>query len=164
MDLITEILVTACTGHHRVMDIMSREVCVTHLYNGKHDAVYCTGGEETQRHIESTAYRKTSNIRRLESQNLNDYHLVLKLPLPSPLEPDVQSIIKVYLEQRRQSMLHLHLRDQHFYRLLRCDGIYHRVIQTMLTLCPLGDMAGILTWFQNHYRKYLLAVKLHSGE
>ena len=40
-------------------------------------------------------YRKVSNIRRTESQNLNDSHLVLKSSLPNPLKPGVKSRMKM---------------------------------------------------------------------
>ena len=59
-------------------------------------------------------YRKTSNISRIKSQNLNDYRLVLHLALPNPLKPGLKPRMKMQLEQRRQAMLQLHLRDQQF--------------------------------------------------
>ena len=59
-------------------------------------------------------YRKTSNISRTKSQNLNDYRLVLQLALPNPLKPGLKSRMKIQSEQRRQAMLQLHLRDQQF--------------------------------------------------
>ena len=48
-------------------------------------------------------------------------HLVMQLPLPYPLKPCVKSRMNVQLEQRRQSMLQLHLSDQQVYCLLRRD-------------------------------------------
>ena len=59
-------------------------------------------------------YRKISNIRRTNSQNLNDSHLVLQSSLPNPLKPGVKSRMKIWLEQRRQAMLQLYLSDQQF--------------------------------------------------
>ena len=56
--------------------------------------------------------RKLSNIRRNKSQNLNDCHIPLQLSLSNQLKPGVQSRMKMYLEQRRQAMLQLHLSDQ----------------------------------------------------
>ena len=66
-------------------------------------------------------YRKISNIRRTKSQNLNHYHLVLRSSLVNPLKPSVKSRMKMLLEQRRQAMLQLHMRDRQFNCLLRCD-------------------------------------------
>ena len=40
-------------------------------------------------------YSKTFNIRCTKSQNLNDSHLVLQLSLPNPLEPGVESRMKM---------------------------------------------------------------------
>ena len=40
-------------------------------------------------------YWKVSNIRRTESQNLNDSRLVLLLSVPNPLKPSVKSIMKM---------------------------------------------------------------------
>ena len=70
-------------------------------------------------------YRKTSCISHTKSQNLNVSHLVLQLSLPNPLKTGVKSSLMMYLEQRRQAMLQLHLSDQQFYCILRCD-IYIR--------------------------------------
>ena len=60
-------------------------------------------------------YRKISNIRRTESPNLNVSCLVVQLPLPNPMRPGVQSRMKMWLEQRRQAMLQLHLSDWQVY-------------------------------------------------
>ena len=46
---------------------------------------------------------------------------VLSLSSPNPLKPSAKSIMKMWLEQRRQVMLQLHLSDQRFYCLLRFD-------------------------------------------
>ena len=40
-------------------------------------------------------YRKVSNIRRTQNQNLNDYRLNMQLPLPNPLMPGVKSRMKM---------------------------------------------------------------------
>ena len=64
--------------------------------------------------------RQTSNIRSAEHQILNVSRLVLQLPLCNPLKPGVKSRMKMWLEQRRQALLQLHLRDQQFYCLLKC--------------------------------------------
>ena len=70
--------------------------------------------------IDVSIYRKTSNTRRTKWHNLNDSRLVLQLSLPNPLKPLIMSRMKMQLEQRRQAMLQLHLRDQQFYWLHRC--------------------------------------------
>ena len=75
--------------------------------------------------LEQKIYCKISNIRCTKSQHLNVSHLVLQLSLLNPLKPGVKSRMKMYLEQRRQSMLQLHLSDQKFYCLQRCL-IYYR--------------------------------------
>ena len=73
-----------------------------------------------------TKYRKISNIRRTKSTNLNVSRPVVMLSLPSPMKPGVKSRMKMYLEQRRQAMLQLHLSDRQFYCLLRCV-LYQRL-------------------------------------
>ena len=40
--------------------------------------------------------------------------------LPNPMKPGGKSRIKMYLEQRRQAVLQLHLSDRQLYYLLRC--------------------------------------------
>ena len=40
-------------------------------------------------------YRKVSNIRRTESQYLNDSHLVLQSSLPNPMKPCVKLRMKM---------------------------------------------------------------------
>ena len=42
-------------------------------------------------------YRKTCNISRTKSQNLNDSRLILHLSLPNPLKPGVKSRMKMYI-------------------------------------------------------------------
>ena len=69
----------------------------------------------------SRTYRQTFNIRTTNSKNLNVSGLVLQLSLPSPFTPYVKSRMKMEFEQHRQAMLQLHLSDQQFYGLLRCD-------------------------------------------
>ena len=66
------------------------------------------------------SYRQVSNIRCTKSQHLKCSSTVLRLSLPNPLKPDVKSRMKMQLEQRRQTMLQLHLSDRQFYCLLRC--------------------------------------------
>ena len=65
-------------------------------------------------------YCQTSNISHTEFPNLNVSRLVLQLSLTNPFIPGVKSRRKMYLEQRRQAMLQLHLTDQQFYCLQRC--------------------------------------------
>ena len=57
-------------------------------------------------------YRKISNIRRAKSTNSNVSRLVLQLSLPNQIKPGVKSRMKMWLEQRRQAMLQLHLSDR----------------------------------------------------
>ena len=45
------------------------------------------------------------------SYNLNISRLVLQLSLPNPLRPGIKSKRKMYLEQRPQATLQLHLSD-----------------------------------------------------
>ena len=40
-------------------------------------------------------YRKISNIRRTQNQNLTDSRLIMQLPLPNPLKPGVKSRMKM---------------------------------------------------------------------
>ena len=75
---------------------------------------------ETMLALFTDTYHKVSNIRRTESQYLEDFRTVLQLSFPNPLKPEVKSRMKMQLEQRRQAMLQLHLSDPQFYCLLRC--------------------------------------------
>ena len=65
-------------------------------------------------------YHNISNIRCPKSQNLNVSCLVLQLSLPNPLKQGVKSRM-MYLGQRWQAMLQLHLSDQQVYCLISCD-------------------------------------------
>ena len=74
------------------------------------------------------------NISGTKSQNLYVSRLFLQLSLPNPMKPGVKSRMKMWLEQRRQVMLQLHLSDRQFYCLLRWD-LYQRLYGTQrLTL------------------------------
>ena len=64
--------------------------------------------------------RQISNIRCTKSHNFNVSPLVLQLSLRNLLKPGVKSRMKMWLEQRRQVMLQLHLSDQQFNCRLRC--------------------------------------------
>ena len=57
--------------------------------------------------------RQISDISHTKSQTLNVSCLVLQLSLSDPLKPGIKSRMKMYLEQRRQAMLQLHLSDKH---------------------------------------------------
>ena len=50
-------------------------------------------------------HRQVSNLRRSEYQKLNVSRLSLQLSLRNILKPGVKPIMKMYLEQRRQTML-----------------------------------------------------------
>ena len=69
-----------------------------------------------------TMYCQISSIRCTKLQDLNVSRLVLQLSLPNPLEPGVKSRMKMYLEQRRQSICSNYMSNQQFYGLLRCDS------------------------------------------
>ena len=58
-----------------------------------------------------TSYCKTSNISHTQSQNFSDFRVALQLSLADPLKPGVKSRMKMWLEQRQQAMLQLHLSD-----------------------------------------------------
>ena len=62
----------------------------------------------------SRNYCQTSNIWLTKSQHLKVSCLALQLSLPHPLKLGFKSRMKMYLEQRRQAMLQLHLSDQNF--------------------------------------------------
>ena len=66
-------------------------------------------------------YRKTSSISSTKSQNLNVSCIRVQLSSLNLLTPGVKLRMKMYLEQRREAMLQLHLSYQQFYCLLRCD-------------------------------------------
>ena len=58
-------------------------------------------------------YRKIYNIKTHQIPIFNDFYL--QLSLPNPLKPGVKSRMKMYLGQRQQAMLQLHLSDQQFF-------------------------------------------------
>ena len=66
---------------------------------------------------------KYLNISCNKAQNLS--RLILLLCLHNLSRPGVKLKMKMYLEQRRQAMLQLHLNDEQFHYLLRCD-LYQR--------------------------------------
>ena len=68
----------------------------------------------------ANTYHQIFNIRCTKSQNWNVSCLVLQLCLPNPLKLGVKLRMKMYLEQRWQVMLQLHLSDQQFYCLIKC--------------------------------------------
>ena len=124
-------------GLHRIILIDTMESNLIHL-----NAVYYRGWEIswsifTESHLKTTTslqtsgtndfwysistYGQISNIRHTSSQTLHVSRLVLQLSLPNPLNPGIKSGMKMDLEQRRQAMLQLHLIEQQFYCLLRCD-------------------------------------------
>ena len=70
-------------------------------------------------------YCQTSFIRGNKSQNLNVSRLILQLSLHKLLKSSVKSRMEMQLEQRRQAMLQLHLRDQLFHCPIRSD-LYQR--------------------------------------
>ena len=94
-------------------------------------------------------YRKTSNISRTKSQILNVSCILVQLSSRNPLKPDVKLRMKIWLEQRRQAMLQLHLSYQQFYCLLRCDlykgfyGIFQFKFHWSLFLFPIGPIDNI---------------------
>ena len=59
--------------------------------------------------------RQILNIRRTKCQNLNVSRVAMQLPLPNQLKPGIKSRMKMWLEQRRQAMLQLHLSDHQVY-------------------------------------------------
>ena len=72
-------------------------------------------------------YRETCGFRRTKSPKLNVSRFVLQLSLIAhPIKAmSVKSRMKIYLGQRRQAVLQLHLSDQLVHCLKRC-GIYQR--------------------------------------
>ena len=88
-------------------------------------------------------YRQTSNISRIISQNLNVSRPILQLSLPNPLKPGVKSIMKMFLEQRRQAMLQLHMSDQQIHCLLMCD-LYWRFDGKLLFLVQILISTAVL--------------------
>ena len=86
-------------------------------------------------------YRQNYNIRHAKCQNFNVSSLVLQLPLCNLLKPGVKSTMKMWLEQRRQAMLQLHLSDQQFYCTLRYDfyKTFEGSVPTKLTAYPINS-------------------------
>ena len=87
-------------------------------------------------------YRKTSSISRTKSQSLNVSCILLQVSSLNPLKPGVKLIMKMYLEQRRQAMLQLHLSYQLFYCVLRCY-LYERFY---------GIWYGIYQWCESDWQ------------
>ena len=109
--------------HSRSPDNESKIKTLNSAWPGKRVTCWNEISARIGEQIQQMKYCKISNIWCTKSQNLNDSRLVLQLPLPNPLKPGVKSRMKMWLEQRRQAMLQLHLSDQQFYCLLRCAYI-----------------------------------------
>ena len=75
---------TVCSG----IDFDRVLICVICL-DGVH-YIIISWGQTSQ-----ADYRKISHIRRTQNQNINDYRLIMQLPLPNPLKPGVQSRMKM---------------------------------------------------------------------
>ena len=87
--------------------------------------VRCNTFKQEAVHTKKTCcktYLIRHNIRRTKSEILTDSCLVVQLSLPNSLKPGVKSRMKIYLGQRRQATLQLHLSDQQIYCQLRCDS------------------------------------------
>ena len=87
-------------------------------------------------------HRQIFDIRRIKFQNSNVCRLASQLSLCDLLQPGVKLRMKMYLEQRRQAMLQLHLNDQQCCFLLRCD-VYYRF--DLITATPFISVC-ILKW------------------
>ena len=85
-------------------------------------------------------YHKVSNIRHTESQNWNVSRLSLQLSLRNILKPSVKLRMKMWLDQRRQVMLQLHLSDQQFNCLLKCP-LYYRLDSKYLEIMSMSVVA-----------------------
>ena len=94
-------------------------------------------------------YRHFPNIRRNKFQTLNVSCLVLQLSLPNPLKPGVKPGIKMQLEQRRQTMIQLHLNDQQFHCLLRICLILYVWCYMHVELWWSQVFTASLTCFEN---------------
>ena len=72
--------------------------------------------------VESRIYHKISNIRCTKYQNLHDSNLLLQFPLPNPLKPVLSREWRCSWSSANRSWCsQLHLSDQKFYFLLRCN-------------------------------------------
>ena len=114
-------------------------------------------------------YRQTSNIRRTKSQKLNVSCLVLQLSLPNPLSQVLSQEwrLKMKLELRRQAIHQLHLSDQQFYCLLRCD--LHWMFDGILIYTSLiqnGDYTRNDIFFKRQFsyieKKYVILMEYYS--
>ena len=112
----------------------------------------------------STNYRQISNIRHTKSKHLNVSRLTLQLSLPHAFKPGVKSRMKMWLEQRRQVMLQLHLSDQQFHRHIGVTYIrsltVHIYYYSCFQLAQWGrnKMAAIWQMTFSNDRKYLYFV------
>ena len=82
---------------------------------------------------EQSVYHQIYNIRRTKSHNLTVSRLALQLPFCNLLKPGVKFWMKMWLEQRRQAMLQLHLSDQWFNCLLRCACIRGLTVYVLIS-------------------------------
>ena len=96
---------------------ITKAQCGSRLVNVGHQSPQIINGT-------SAVYHQTSNIRHTKCQRLNVSCLLLQLSLLNPLKSGVKLRMKMLLEQHWQAMLQLHLSDQQFYCLLRCDSMY----------------------------------------
>ena len=84
--------------------------------------------------VNQNTYRQISYINHTKFQNSKVYRLVWQLSLCNLLKPGVKSRMEMQSEQRRQAMLQLHLSDQQFYCLLRCD-LYYEIWRYIILPC-----------------------------
>ena len=94
-------------------------------------------------------YHKISNKRCTKSQNLNDSCLILQLPLPNPLKPGVKLRMTMQLEQRRQTLLQLHLSNQQVYCPLWC-ALYWRFDSKSLVTDNIAYSGATLSSHKSH--------------
>ena len=108
---------------------------------------------------EQVTYRKISNIWRNKFQNLNISRLVLQLSLLDQLKPveNFKSRMKMYLEQRRQAMLQLHLSDQQFYCPLRCG-----LLEVWRSITITKQPALTLLHKDSRIQKHLFDEEIHA--
>ena len=78
-----------------IIFVQSRGHCLSCIYTSWYKPGLSLHKHGNQQNCYYVNYHKISNIRRTESQHLNDSHLVLQLSVPNPLKPGAKPRMKM---------------------------------------------------------------------
>ena len=81
--------------YSNIIFVQSRGHCLSCIYTSWYRPGLSLHKHGNQQNCYYVNYHKISNIRRTESQHLNDSHLVLQLSVPNPLKPGAKPRMKM---------------------------------------------------------------------